>query len=209
MLVAEQIRKIKQNNVSVDSGLTKQRVKESFKSASKQQKIDIETLSGLKRVSIQRVYATGSISAKIAIAFAQTLNIDPAYLTGEAAKSGECTNETLAGFLTAKGYEDLAKAAGKPPRKARGTAAKEKKGKKAPAPVVPVAIEPPAAPEPQAPIPPDDQQEDERLIQSMSEDEAVQLLRALYLRVQFDPDLKHTLKAVQDLLFWLFIPNSE
>ena len=68
MLTAETIKTLKQTNVSADGDLTKQRVKELLQAASKDQKAEIDDLAGLKRTSINRVYATGNISAKIALA---------------------------------------------------------------------------------------------------------------------------------------------
>jgi len=95
MLTAEIIQTLNRRNVSVDGELTKQRTKEVLKGAKRAAKNDIDALAGLQRVSINRVYTTGNISAKIAIAIAQTLNIDPFYLTGEADEQGECTEDLL------------------------------------------------------------------------------------------------------------------
>ena len=190
MLTAENIKNIKQNNVSANGDLTKQRVKAALKTATKQQKSDMEALAVLKRVSINRVYTTGSISAKIAVAIAQTLNIDPSYLTGEAGERGECTSEALGGFLTAKGYGDLAAIVAKPPRKPRGPA----KGKD---PAEPAA---PAEPKPQAKSENKDSDDAARPLSEMAEEEAVQLLRALYLQSQFKPASKDTLEKIQELL---------
>ncbi len=90
MLTVEEIKTMKQTNVSKDGVLTKQRVKEVWSAAVKSQKKEIEALTGLKRTSIQRVYATGSISVKIAAAFAQILDVNPYYLTGEAGEATGC-----------------------------------------------------------------------------------------------------------------------
>ena len=119
MLTSEIIQKLKQVNVSMDGELTTQRAKDVLKAASRAQKNEIDALAGVKRVSINRVYATGNISAKIAIAIAQILNVNPFFLTGEADERGECTDEILNSFLTAQGYADLVEEPAKPARKTR------------------------------------------------------------------------------------------
>jgi hypothetical protein len=45
--------------------------------------------------TIYRIPNTGSITAKLAIAAAQCLNVNPLYLTGEADEVGECTDKNL------------------------------------------------------------------------------------------------------------------
>ena len=70
MLSAKVIQSMKQNNISGDIEATKERVKAVLKEASRQQMKEIDKLAGLKRVSIYRVYNTGSISAKVAVAIA-------------------------------------------------------------------------------------------------------------------------------------------
>jgi hypothetical protein len=196
MLTAESVQEIKQNNVSANGDLTKQRAKEVLKTATQAQKNEIEALAGLKRVSIQRVYATGNISAKIAVAIAQTLGLNPFYLTGEADESGECTDKVIGDFLKAKGYDDLAKKAAKPPRKPRGTAVtKEENVEKLSAPAEPMpndveSLEPTKV----------QKNDDLRPHWELTEEEAVQLLRALYLQAQFSTSIKDTLEQIQTLL---------
>jgi len=221
MLTAENIKKMKQNNVSVNSDLTKQRTKDVLKTATRQQKNDIDALAGLKRVSINRVYNTGSISAKIAVAIAQTLNIDPAYLTGETTERGECNDLVLDSFLIEKGYSELTKlsAASKRPRKTREKKTSEQpapaeqpnvKEKKKPGPKPKVKA---AAETPPAPLVPKIEgvehgfsvkpvEDNSRPHWELTEEEAVQLLRSLYLRVQFDPngDVANTLERIQMML---------
>ncbi len=119
MLTVEEIKTMKQTNVSKDGELTKQRVKKTWSAATKAQKKEIEALTGLKRTSIQRVYTLGSISVKIAAAFAQVLDVNPYYLTGEAGDATGNADGLIADFLTDKGYGNLVKAPQKPEKRRR------------------------------------------------------------------------------------------
>ena len=109
MLTAEIIQSMGRKNVSANAELTKQRSKDALKAAKRKQKDEIDALTGLKRISVNRVYATGIITAKVAVAIGQVLNIDPFYLTGEIDEPGVCTDNALVSFLTTKGYPKLAK----------------------------------------------------------------------------------------------------
>jgi len=122
MLTAELIQKMKRNNISKDKEKTTERAKEIFKSATKDQKIEMETLAGVKRVSFERVYSTGSISAKLAVAMAKVMDVDPLYLTGEADERGDGAESKLLSFMESKGYKDLSKKASRPARKPRAKA---------------------------------------------------------------------------------------
>ena len=107
MFDADFIQMLKRSNISVDPEKTTQRAKELWKTAPSKAKRKIEEDSGVQRVSIYRIYNTGVISAKLAVAFAQNLNIDPAYLTGESDEQGVCNDEVLDRFLRSKGYGQL------------------------------------------------------------------------------------------------------
>lgn len=107
MYNAEFIQQLKQTNVSADGEKTKERVEKLWKSASGEQKMQIEQDAGSARSSIYRVYNTGSISAKIALSFAQRLNADPYYLTGETDENNGYSDETARRFLKDKGYSKL------------------------------------------------------------------------------------------------------
>ncbi len=102
---------LKQNNVSKDAEKTKRRVKEDFLSIRNKQKTEIVELSGLKRTSIYRVFREGSISAKIALAMAQILNVSPYYYSGETDEKEAFSESLLQSFLTEKGYSRLWKGA--------------------------------------------------------------------------------------------------
>ena len=101
------IQELKQNNISTDGEKTMQRTEELWKGASKENKETIERLAGVARSTVQRVYKTGSISAKLVVSIAQTLDVDPRYLTGEVDERGNCSDDMLREFLIAKGYKKL------------------------------------------------------------------------------------------------------
>ena len=202
MLTAETIKTLKQTNVSVDGDLTKQRVKDLLQSASKEQKSAIEDLAGLKRSSINRVYATGNISAKIALAVAQSLNVSPFYLTGEVEETGECDQEALKSFLSTKGYGDLQKQVKNPRRKAaKPTMAKEatdvqpeeKAGEQSPP--EPAEEAPPIkAVLPAVETPP---QSDVAVSAALvSEEETVQMIHTLFIRAKYSESAKETLTQI-------------
>ena len=112
------IQKLKRTNISVDANKTKERMELTWKSASNADKRTVENLAGVKRQTLYRIYNTGAISAKLACAAAQTLGVNPYYLTGETDENDGCTDAVLIDFLRTKGYDDLLlEAAGKPRRK--------------------------------------------------------------------------------------------
>jgi len=107
MLTAENIQSLKQTNISIDGEKTKERTEALWKAAKSAQKQEIRELAGVVAASVYRVYNTGSISAKLAIAFAQALNISPFYLTGEADEPGEFAEADLLRLLEQQGYTKL------------------------------------------------------------------------------------------------------
>ena len=102
------IKQLKQTNISADSEKTAQRVEAVWKSAKNVQKREVTGLSGSAVSTIYRVYNTGHISAKLALAMAQVLDISPFYLTAESDEPGAFSEDALNLFLTAHGYEALA-----------------------------------------------------------------------------------------------------
>ena len=101
------IKQLKQTNISKNTAVTKERINEIWKSATKMQKSRVELISGVSRATIYRVYNNGKISAKLAVAIAKVFNVDPYYLTGMSNKLSRCTNQTLYKFLTDLGYKNL------------------------------------------------------------------------------------------------------
>ncbi|MDR2525058.1 MAG: hypothetical protein LBC83_02515 [Oscillospiraceae bacterium] len=107
MLNQASIQQLKQSNISKDAEKTKERVELHWKSANTKQKSAIKSLAGVAAQTVYRVCNTGSISIKIAIAFAQTLNINPYFFTGQTEEPGECTGAVLRDLLQEHGYRKL------------------------------------------------------------------------------------------------------
>jgi len=106
MLDASFIQSLRQSNISADGEKTKERFERLWRAASPEDKRAIEELAGIMRASVRRVYDSGSISAKLATAAAQVLNVNPYYLTGEAEEQGESSDKILRTFLVKLGYEN-------------------------------------------------------------------------------------------------------
>jgi hypothetical protein len=149
-----------------------------LKGASRKQKNEIDMLAGLKRTTINRTYVTGTISAKVAISIAQILGISPFYLTAEADEPGKCTDKTLNEFLVAKGYANETNYSAADNTKPAALRTTEES---APPPAKTPAYSPLAAP-------------------SIPEDEAAQLLRALYIRAKYSAAAAQTLSRVTKML---------
>ena len=199
MLDAEIIQAIKQTNLSTNGDLTKERAKAILKAASREQKSEICALAGLKRFSIDRVYATGNISGKIAIAMAQTLNLNPFYLTGEIEEQGEYSDEAIRSFLKSKGYETLAKKVKKPVRRTQVKAAPESDVKESV-----TSHEPQDGAEPQGTTALKNEQEPETLdvvaASEMTEEEAVAILRSLFLQAKFSSHARKKIEYIKAVI---------
>jgi len=111
MLAVEYILQLKQSNISVDGDKTKERVEKLWKAADAEQKESILEQAGIKVATVYRVYRTGSISAKLAVPMAQTLKINPFYLTGQEDDPGEYSDSQLRKLLKNHGYELIIKEA--------------------------------------------------------------------------------------------------
>ncbi|MCL2299758.1 MAG: hypothetical protein FWC27_06380 [Firmicutes bacterium] len=148
MLTTPQIKSLKQVNISVDAEKTKERVVQVWKSAKNAVKNDVVALAGCAKNTVYRVFDTGSLSIKLAIAIGQVLDVNPYYLTGEADEQGNFSEALLLQILEQHGYKKLlaelappAEEAPKPKRKYT------RKPKAEPAPVPEAEEE--AAPEPE------------------------------------------------------------
>jgi len=107
MLTTDQIKSLKQNNISVDPEITKQHTQQVWKAAKNAVKNDVIALAECAKGTVYRVFQTGSISIKLAIAIGQVLNVSPYYLTGEADKPGEFSEALLLQLLEQHGYKKL------------------------------------------------------------------------------------------------------
>ena len=123
MLEQDFLKQLKQVNISKDGEKTKVRFKEVWKAASSTKKNEVKGLAGVAQNTIYRVGNTGSISAKLALAIAQVLNINPLYLTGEANEVGEYTDKSVNSLLRKHGYDK--KSEKKPRGKRNATEAKD------------------------------------------------------------------------------------
>ena len=189
MFDATLIQKLKRNNISIDSENTMSRVKGLWKKANKEQRDSILELSGLTKVSVERVYKTGSISIKLVIAIAQTLNVNPHFLTGESNDAGNCTDDDLNNLLLNHGYEDLANEKKKADRKAARLAKKQAAQVEEPEPendVIPVE---------EAPI------KSDYTLEPLSDENILALVNALRIKTELgNLNAKETLAQIQKLL---------
>jgi len=102
------LKQLKQVDISKNGEKTKERFKEVWKPSSPAQKKEIQALAGVAMNTLGRIANTGSINAKLAIAIAQVLNVNPLYLTGEANEIGECTDKNINALLRKHGYNKKA-----------------------------------------------------------------------------------------------------
>jgi hypothetical protein len=105
MLKAEFIQNLKQVNISKDRNATKARIKDAWQPLSKSVREEILALSGLKKSTVERAYTKGTATARVVMAMAQVLNINPYYLTGEADEQGTFTNHAAKELLNSLGYD--------------------------------------------------------------------------------------------------------
>ena len=216
MITEDLIRQLKQVNVSKDVEKTKQRASEAWKAASKDARETILTLTNLALSSIQRAYKSGSISAKIVVAFAQVLNLDPLYLTGEADEKGACSEELLRAFLSDHGYQKLLPEPeqAKPKRRRQSKPKASEQTETVPAPEAAPTTETSAAPEmssaqseesaevlSEAQEPAPICEETQAFLDSVTEDEIMLLVKTVLLRAKAGG--KHAEKAQQLKLFLL------
>ena len=107
MLDTDQLKQLKRVNISKSPEKTKQRVTALWKSLKIKQKQAIRELADITPQPIYRTQETGTISAKVTLAFAQSLNVNPFYLIGETDEPGVCTDELIRDLLLKFGYQNL------------------------------------------------------------------------------------------------------
>ena len=107
MLTAEQLGALKQVNISADQEKTAQRTEQLWKSQRNATKAELIEYAGCTAATMRRIYKTGAIHMKLALAFAQMLNINPYYLTGEVDELGEFSDTLLLQLLEQHGYKQL------------------------------------------------------------------------------------------------------
>lgn len=181
------IQKLKKTNVSVDPEKTKERFQELWKSATKDQKAKVLADADVVRATIYRIYATGAVSAKIAVAAAQAFGVSPLYIVGDSDEPGAFSLEGAKAFLLSKGYDKLVRA--------QFPAEETAKPKRTRSVIAKAAAQPAEAelevrqdPEPElVPVSPDP---------GLGEEELVLLLRALIIRSKASPDARRALDGV-------------
>jgi len=183
MLDTAQLQQLKRTNVSVDSEKTKQRVTDLWKGLKIKKKQEIRELAGTTAQPIYRTQETGNISARMAIAFAQSLGVSPAYIIGEVDEPGECTEVAIRDLLLKYGYRELAASIVIPADKP----AKRKYERRTKPEAVEAAVdaseeekdsveEPAPQPEPAAQLPPGSD--------TLTSDELQRLIDALYIQAK-------------------------
>jgi hypothetical protein len=109
METRELIAELKQGSVSANKPKTMVRVRELWSSQSNAKKRQLMEDGDFRRPTVHRAYQTGSISARVVIALAQTLDVDPLYITGETDTRGHFSNQKLIQLLNNHKYSHLAK----------------------------------------------------------------------------------------------------
>ena len=139
MVTSALIQQLKQSNISKDGEKTKVRVQKIWKAATANQKAAVCELSGSAKATVYRIFKTGGISAKLALAMGKVLYVDPLYLTGELDEPGEYVDADAMELLVRLGYNKLLVEHEKAQRRAQREAAKQQKKEEEPAPAAPAA----------------------------------------------------------------------
>jgi hypothetical protein len=109
LLTSEQMKnELKRSNVSKDTEKTKERIKTDFTAASAEQKRAIADVSGQGLGSFYRVYEKGTVTPRVVLALASELNVSPLFYTGDTDEKEPCSDALVIQFLIEKGYKKLA-----------------------------------------------------------------------------------------------------
>ncbi|GHU93954.1 hypothetical protein FACS1894208_04220 [Clostridia bacterium] len=216
MLTAEFIKQLKQSNVSHDAQKTKERIKETYKNASKEGKQLVIDLSAQTRNTIYRVERTGNVSAKLLLPIAQVGGVSPFWLAGDTDDRGTFDIETVKSFLISRKYKKLAATLTVEPVEKKEKRKYTKRVPKVEAPAaetvdaVPVpSVKPVSAPLPV--IDGDDDFDDEetttftfdlteqmkKTVEELSAEDAAKLLNALFLRAKAGGQAKQLCEVVK------------
>jgi len=193
MVNAAFIQQLKQSNISKDGALTSRRTKELWQGASSDSKQTVCELSGSAKATVYRIFKTGGISAKLALAIAQVLGINPRYLTGEAEEPGIYDEADVTNFLSRLGYDKLLVEQEKAARRAAREAARLKKEAEAAAAEAPAEAAAEAAPVPAAREVPSNE--------IVTNEDILVLVHALEIRAKAgNPEAKELLRQIKLLL---------
>ena len=197
MLSVEQMQRLKRSNVSVDAEKTMERFKEDFGASSAEQKRAMEETSGQAQNSFYRIGQTGAISVRLALAMANEFNITPFYYTGETDEKEPCSDVLIKQFLEKHEYFDIATELEPTAKKKR---AYNRKPKAESTPETAPAITPPTVEADFDCKCSDDECDMQEIKIPLTEDEAVTLLRALFIRARASGDAVSKLNCINKCL---------
>lgn len=204
LLSKEQIKTLKQVDVSKNAEKTKERVAQDFKNATKEEKAAIVELTNQAISAVYRVFKTGAVNARIIVALSQVLNIEPWYYTGEIEERKPLDEAQLGQFLKVHGYDELLKELNKQhpeqhPEKRKYTRKPKpevttEKPSDAPvdAPTEVLPADPPSVVEPsedmedvlEVNIVFSDDEQMKKAVEELNEEDAVALLHTLFIRAK-------------------------
>jgi hypothetical protein len=107
MLEQSNFADMKQISVGKDEEKVRARLREEWLPLTKPQRADVLNLSGLTSYAVTRSYEKGRVSLKLALALAQSLHINPYYLTGASDERDLFSDELAIQFLADYGHTDL------------------------------------------------------------------------------------------------------
>ena len=108
MLTPEQMKGLKQANVSKDTEKTKQRFKDDYSGSTVQQKQELCDISGQGKHSFYRVIDEGTSNARLITAMSTVFNVSPFYYIGAEDEKTPFSDKLLVRFLRECGYDELA-----------------------------------------------------------------------------------------------------
>jgi len=120
-ITTAQLQQLKRTNISQSPEKTKQRVTELWQGLKIKQKQAVRELADITAQPVYRTQETGTISARLTLAFAQSLNVSPYYLIGETDEPGEFSDEAMRDLLLKHGYQKLVMDMDLPPAKRKYT----------------------------------------------------------------------------------------
>ena len=108
MYSKELYNKLKQTNVSLDKEKTRERVKALWNALEKNQKQEVLNISDLKKATVERTGREGNLSVRLATALAEISRVDPYYLAAITDEmQANVPDSTIESFLIDHKYHDL------------------------------------------------------------------------------------------------------
>jgi hypothetical protein len=192
MLKPELIQSLKKSNISKNAEKTKERVRAVWAPLVRTKRNAVLALADMKQVTVQRAYKFGGISARVALAMAQILDIDPRWLTGETDEKGVYDVEQVIKYLKKQGYDigksDVSRGKVSPEPKAEAKPAAKAATKPA------TKIEAKPLPVKQA------KSQTQSRVDKLTEDEVVLLVRSLTIQAEYSAEKQQKLSQIKSLL---------